>query len=77
MLEQVKNDPVLKVIPVVVLTSSAAEADVRAAYRGHANAYVTKPVGLYDFLVAVRSIEQFWFSIARTAGPGSSAAAGA
>ena len=62
-LAEIKNDPDLKRIPVVVLTSSKAEQDVLMSYELQANAYITKPVDLARFVEAVRSIEQFWFSI--------------
>jgi two-component system, chemotaxis family, response regulator Rcp1 len=62
-LDEVKNDSDLQTIPVVVLTTSAAEADILQSYKLHANAYVTKPVGFEPFLAAVRSIEDFWVSL--------------
>jgi len=64
-LAELKKDPELKSIPVVVLTSSQAETDVLATYRLHANCYVTKPVGLSQFGHVVQSIEQFWLATAR------------
>jgi CheY-like chemotaxis protein len=64
-LEEVKNDEDLKVIPVVVLTTSSAEIDILQSYKLHANAYVTKPVGFEPFLAAVRGIEDFWVSLVR------------
>ena len=62
-LREIKADPDLRGIPVVVLTSSKAEEDVRGTYDSHANCYVTKPVDLEQFITVVRSIEQFWLSI--------------
>jgi CheY-like chemotaxis protein len=62
-LAEMKNDAHLKTIPVVVLTTSAAEGDVLRSYELHANAYVTKPVDYQAFLAAVRGLEEFWFSI--------------
>jgi chemotaxis family two-component system response regulator Rcp1 len=62
-LDQVKNDPELKAIPVVILTSSSSESDIVQSYLLHANSYVTKPVGLDAFLAAVRGIEDFWLSV--------------
>lgn len=59
----VKQDPELRRIPVVVLTSSQAEEDVVRSYNLHANAYVTKPVGLEGFAKIVKGIECFWWSI--------------
>jgi two-component system, chemotaxis family, response regulator Rcp1 len=64
-LEEVKADPQLRTIPVVVLTSSDAERDVVRAYDLHANCYVTKPVDLEQFINVVKSIESFWFSIVK------------
>jgi CheY-like chemotaxis protein len=59
-----KDDPELCLIPVVVLTTSATPDDVTAAYRQHANAYVTKPVNLDDFLQAVQGIDDFFLETA-------------
>jgi len=67
-LTEIKGDPVLRSIPVVVLTSSQAEQDVAKAYELNANCYVTKPVDLEQFLTIVRSIEQFWFTVVRLPG---------
>jgi CheY-like chemotaxis protein len=64
-LEAIKSDPDLRRIPVIVLTTSADEKDVLLAYDSLVNAYVTKPVGLTDFLAAVRSFEDFWLSLVR------------
>ena len=62
-LAEIKADDKLKLIPVVILTSSNAEKDVLKAYNLHANCYVTKPLNLARFVEVVRSIEQFWMSI--------------
>jgi CheY-like chemotaxis protein len=64
-LQAVKADPALRQIPVVVLTSSAAEQDIVRAYDLHANCYVSKPVDLDQFIHVVKSIEDFWFSIVK------------
>jgi CheY-like chemotaxis protein len=64
-LEQIKKDPDLKRIPVVIMTSSDLEADVLKAYNLHANCYVTKPVNVDEFIDKVRSIETFWLSIVK------------
>ena len=64
-LEQIKNDPDLKRIPVVIMTSSDQEADVLKAYNLHANCYVTKPVNVDEFIDKVRSIETFWLTIVK------------
>ena len=61
----IKADPVLSRIPVVVLTTSGAEADILSAYSLHANCYITKPVSLDRFVDVVRSIEDFWLSLVR------------
>ena len=64
-LAEVKADDNLKVIPVVVLTTSAAESDVLRMYKLHANSYITKPVGFEQFLAAIQHIEDFWLSLAQ------------
>ena len=64
-LEDIKNDDALRHIPVVILTTSQAERDIAESYRLHANAYVTKPVDLEQFLTVVKSIEQFWLEIVK------------
>jgi chemotaxis family two-component system response regulator Rcp1 len=62
-LEEIKNSPMLKSIPVVILTTSASEADILRSYRLHANCYITKPVDLNGFLDVVKSIDSFWLSV--------------
>ena len=62
-LEEVKNDPKLKSIPVVVLTTSKAEEDILRAYGLHANCYVSKPVDFEQFTRVVKAIENFWFTV--------------
>ena len=64
-LKEIKADPALRNIPVVVLTSSQAEEDIVRAYHLHANCYVTKPVDLDQFIRVVESIEDFWFTIVK------------
>jgi len=64
-LAEIKADPELRRIPVVVLTTSRAEKDVLAAYELHANAYIVKPVDLDQFLAVVRSVEGFWLSVVK------------
>jgi chemotaxis family two-component system response regulator Rcp1 len=64
-LKEVKEDPVLKRIPVVVMTTSEAEQDLLKSYDLHANAYVTKPMGLDRFIEIVRAIEEFWFTVVK------------
>lgn len=64
-LEDIKRDPMLKHIPVVILTSSQAEEDVLRSYRLHANCFITKPVDLEQLTEVVKGIEQFWFTLVR------------
>ncbi|AFL85137.1 CheY-like receiver domain-containing protein [Belliella baltica DSM 15883] len=64
-LKYIKNDPNLKQIPVIMLTTSSTPKDVLEAYRAHANCYITKPVGGSDFLSIISQIEEFWFSIVK------------
>jgi two-component system, chemotaxis family, response regulator Rcp1 len=64
-LAEIKADPDLRRIPVVVLTSSTAERDIVEAYDLHANCYIAKPVSLAEFRSAVRSIEEFWLAVVR------------
>lgn len=64
-LEDVKNDPELLSIPVVVMTTSEAEGDILNSYYHHANAYVTKPVDLDRFIDVVSKIEGFWLTVAK------------
>lgn len=61
-LSEIKVDPELSTIPVVVLTTSAAEEDVMRSYKLHANCYITKPVGLEEFIGIVKLIESFWLA---------------
>ena len=62
-LAEIKQDPTLADIPVVILTTSAAEQDIVRSYKLHANAYVTKPVDLDKFLSVIKAIERFWLSV--------------
>lgn len=64
-LAHVKEDPELKVIPVVVLTSSEAESDIAKSYEAHANCFISKPIDFNGFLHVVQSIENFWFTVVR------------
>jgi len=64
-LEEVKTDPNLKRIPVVMLTSSTDEKDVLGVYERHVNCYIVKPVDFEQFTRAVANIENFWFSIVK------------
>ena len=62
-LAEMKQDPRLRLIPVVVLTTSEAENDIVRSYELHANCYITKPVGLEQFIAIVREIESFWLAV--------------
>ena len=64
-LAEIKADPELCNIPVVVLTSSQAEIDVAGSYDNHANRYIVKPVDLDGLMKFVKSIERFWVTIVR------------
>ena len=64
-LEEIKESPTLKSIPVVILTTSGSEADILRSYRLHANCYITKPVDLEGFLNVVKSIDNFWLSVVK------------
>lgn len=59
-LTQLKSDPILKVIPVVVLTSSQEEPDLAQCYELGANAYVVKPINFQDFVTTIRQVGLFW-----------------
>ncbi len=64
-LAEIKSDDALKMIPIVILTSSAADQDILSAYNLHANCYITKPVDLEQFMDVVQKIEDFWFALVR------------
>jgi chemotaxis family two-component system response regulator Rcp1 len=64
-LAELKSSPALRCIPVVILTTSASEADIDGSYQHHANCYITKPVDLDGFLKVVKSIDSFWLSVVR------------
>ena len=64
-LAEVKADPLLRRIPVVILTTSDAEQDILASYDLHANCYITKPVDLDRFIEVVKSIEGFWLCVVK------------
>jgi chemotaxis family two-component system response regulator Rcp1 len=64
-LAEIKGDPDLKHIPVVILTTSTDEADVVKTYNLHANCYITKPIDFVQFMKVVKAIEDFWFTIVR------------
>jgi chemotaxis family two-component system response regulator Rcp1 len=64
-LREIKENQELKSIPVVILTTSASEADILRSYLLHANCYITKPVNLDGFLTVVKSIDSFWLSVVK------------
>jgi CheY-like chemotaxis protein len=64
-LAEIKSDPNLRHIPVVVLTSSSAEQDIVKAYDLHANCYIVKPVDLNSLIEVVKSIESFWLTVVK------------
>ena len=64
-LAQIKADPALRRIPIVVLTTSSAHDDILKAYELHANCYITKPVDFRQFMVVVKAIEDFWLTIVK------------
>lgn len=64
-LESVKSDPEFRRIPVIILTTSKAQSDIVESYDLHANAYIAKPVDLDKFYEATRSLQEFWFQVAK------------
>ena len=64
-LKEIKADSNLAIIPVVILTTSASEADILRSYQLHANCFVTKPVDLEQFLIVVKSIDNFWLTVVK------------
>jgi chemotaxis family two-component system response regulator Rcp1 len=64
-LQELKGDPELRRIPVIVLTTSSAERDILQSYDLHANCFITKPLDFSEFISAVRSIQHFWLAIVR------------
>ena len=69
-LAEVKSDPQLRKIPVVVLTTSQAEEDIVRSYDLHANCYITKPVDFEQFMRVVRSVHDFWVTVVKLPPPG-------
>lgn len=65
LLGEIKRDAKLKHIPVIVLTTSFMEADVKKAYDAHANCYIVKPIDLVEFERVSKAIENFWLTVAR------------
>ncbi len=64
-LAEIKNDDILKSIPVVMLTTSDSENDIVRSYNNHANCYITKPVDFAKFIEVVQAIKDFWISIVK------------
>ena len=64
-LENIKSDKNLKIIPIVILTTSNNEEDILKSYGFHANCYITKPVDFNQFIDVVEKIENFWLSIVK------------
>lgn len=64
-LEQIKTDPCLKLIPVIILSTSAAECDILKAYELNGNCYITKPMDLDQFICVVKLIELFWLAVVK------------
>lgn len=62
-LAELKNDPDLKLIPIIVLTTSRSDKDILQSYQLNANCYITKPVDFPNFIEVVKSIEQFWLTV--------------
>ena len=64
-LAEIKQDPALRRIPIVILTTSEAERDILQTYYMHANCYITKPVDLDQFIIVIKSIESFWLNVVK------------
>lgn len=62
-LEEVKEDEITRQIPVIMLTTSSSDKDIKRSYKAHANCYITKPVEADEFMRAVLTIEDFWFRL--------------
>jgi len=69
-LAHIKNDEHLKIIPVVMLTTSDSENDIIESYNNHANCYITKPVGFENFMKVILTMKDFWISIVQLPGHG-------
>lgn len=64
-LEEIKSEPLLKRIPVIILTTSKAEEDILRTYNLHANCYINKPVDVDEFITIAKSIENYWLTIVK------------
>jgi two-component system response regulator len=62
-LEEIKKDPKLRTIPVIVLTTSSDDKDINKCYQAGANSYIQKPVDLQGFLIAIQRLKEFWFEV--------------
>lgn len=62
-LRQIKQDPMLKKIPVIMLTTSSSEKDIDQAYENHSNSYIQKPLEMEEFIKAIMKIEEFWLQL--------------
>lgn len=62
-LKEIKEDPILRSIPVIILTISKSDEDILLAYKYHVNCYIRKPLDMKKFIEVVQSIESFWFTI--------------
>ena len=69
-LANIKADPVLRRIPVIVLTTSSSQEDIQRAYAMHANCYITKPVDFEQFVQVIQAIENFWLTVVQLPGSG-------
>ena len=63
-LKEIKSDPRLKLIPVIILTTSRSQNDILECYQSHCNCFICKPIDLEGFFKVVRKIEEFWFNLA-------------
>ncbi|HSI76374.1 MAG TPA: response regulator [Lunatimonas sp.] len=64
-LRQIKEDPILKRIPVIMLTTSSNKKDIHLAYENHGNSFITKPIDMDEFLDAILKIEEFWLQLSK------------
>lgn len=62
-LKQIKQDPIVKKIPVIMLTTSSNQKDIDLAYENHSNSYIKKPIEMEEFLEAILKIEEFWLHL--------------
>lgn len=62
-LEKIKSDPILKIIPVIMLTTSSSNTDLKRAFENHCDGYVQKPLEIKDFIESILKIENFWLQL--------------